>query len=217
MRDILSLYDAKRSAQSLYHKWAWGSTIARQEVYVEASSPTVCLASDLGGAFRIRIIQQPDRFVGIGPVGILVWYEPDTDRFYLWINHWNFLNVLRPFVGNPKLALNQAIKPRKGERHFPGVNLSVMSQRWIYPDERQARMPRGPQYSDCSHGGPCGRDIEQQNLNTFITRFRLVNNTGRNIYYLGDLNSVDPIGYRLPEFVRRIDCDRTVERYYFET
>lgn len=211
--DILSLYDAKRSAQSFYHKWAWGSDRcpagSLREGVIAYCLPCVGLGRHISDPHH----KEPDRFFGIGPVGIFVLYEPDTDRFYLKNNSWNFSNVLGPFDGNPKLALNQAIKPRKGERHFPGVNLSVVSQRWLYPDERQARVPRGSVSSDCSMDGPCVRDVEQQNLNTFITRFRLVNDTGRNIYYLGDLNSDDPTGYTLLEFVKRTDCDREVGRY----
>jgi hypothetical protein len=210
--DILSLYDAKRSAESFYHKWGWGldncPAGSLREGVVAYCLPCVGLGRHRSDPHH----QQPDRFVGIGPVGIVVLYEPDTDRFYLWNSHWNFSNVLGPFDGNPKLVLNQAIKPRKQERHFPGANLSVVSQRWLYPDERLARVPPGSVSSDCSMDGPCVRDVEQQNLNTFITRFRLVNNTGINIYYLGELNSGDPVGYTLPYFVRRTDCNREVER-----
>ena len=210
--DILRLYDAKRSAESFYDKWGWGldncPAGSLRQGFIAYCLPCVGLGRQNSDPHH----QEPDRFLGIGPVGIVVWYEPDTDRFYLWNAYWNFSNVLGPFDGNPKLALNQAIKPRKQERHFPGVNLSVVSQRWLYPDERLARVPPGSVSSDCSMDGPCVRDVEQQNLNTFITRFHLVNNAGINIYYLGELNSGDPVGYTLPEFVRRTDCNREVER-----
>ena len=210
--DILRAYDAKRTAESFYHKWAWGldgcPAGSLREGVIAYCLPCV----GLGRHYSDRNHKEPDRFVGIGPVGLFVFYEPETDRFYLY-SHWNFANVLGPFEGNPKRALKQAIKPRKGERHFPGVNLSVVSQRWMYPDERQARMAAGPASSDCSMDALCLRDLVHINLATFITRFRLVNHSGRNIYYLGELYSDDPIGYTIPEFVRRTDCDRTVQRY----
>ncbi len=211
--DILRLYDAKRSAESFYHKWAWGSDNCPAGSLREGVRASCLPFVRVGRHYSDPHHKEPDRFVGVGPMGLVVWYEPDMDRFYLWNNFWGLSNVVGPFDGNPKRALKQAIKPRKGERHFPGMNLSVVSQRWMYPDEREARMAGGLKSSDCSMGALCARDIDQLNLNTFITRFRLVNNTGRNIYYLGDLNRDDPIGYTLPEFVRRTDCDREVGRY----
>ena len=214
--DDIMPYDSKRSAASFYHKLGWGLDNCPagnlREGVVAYCLPCVGLGRHQSDPHH----QEPDRFVGIGPIGIVVWYEPATDRFYLWNAHWNFPNALGPFVGNPKLALNHAIKPRKGQRNFPGMTLSVLSQRWLYPDERQARVSPGSVSSDCSMNGPCVRDVEQQNLNTFITRFRLVNNTGRRMYYLGDLNNDDPIGYRVPESVRRTDCNNKVERNLIE-
>jgi len=106
--DILMLYDAKRSAESFYHKWAWGFDNCPAGSLREGVIAYCLPCVGLGRHISDRHHQQPDRFDGIGPVGIIVWYEPDTDRFYLWNNHWNFSNVLGPFVGNPKLALNQA-------------------------------------------------------------------------------------------------------------
>lgn len=210
--DIHRQYLPKRSAQSFYHKWAWGRDNcpagSLREGVIASCLPFVRLGHYIPQPHH----QEPDRFVG-GQMGIVVWYEPDRDRFYLWNTLWGLSNVVGPFDGNPKRALKQAIKPRKGERHFPGVNLSFVSQRWLYPDERQALVPPGSGvHSDCSMDAPCARDIEQQNLNTFITRFRLVNDTRKKIYYLGDLNRDDPIGCTLPEFVKRTDRDRLFER-----
>ena len=211
--DILRAYDAKRTAESFYHKWAWGLDGCPAGRLREGVIAYCLPCVGLGRHYSDPGHREPDRFFGIGGVGIFVLYEPDRDRFYLKNISWNFANVIGPFDGNPKRALRQAIKPRKGERNFPGVNLSVVSQRWMYPDERQARIAAGPATSDCSHDELCLRDIVHHNLAIFITRFRLVNNSGRNIYYLVDPYSDDLIGYTIPEFVRRTDCDRTVQRY----
>jgi hypothetical protein len=209
--DILRQYGAKRSAQSFYHKWAWGRDNcpagSLREGVIASCLPFVRLGKHISAPHH----QEPDRFVGF-QMGTVVWYEPDMDRFYLWNTLWGLSNVVGPFDGNPKRALKQAIKLRKGERHFPGVNLSVVSQRWMYPDEKEALKAGGVKSYDCSMDAPCAREIEQQNLNTFITRFRLVNDTRKNIYYLGDLYSDDPIGCTLPEFVKRTDRDRLIER-----
>jgi len=139
-----------------------------------------------------------------------------VNRFYIWSVCWNFSNVLGPFVGNPKVSLNEAVKPRKPQRHLRDLKLSVVSQRWLYPDERQARVPRNGFYYDCSHDAPCGQEIEQQNLNTFITRFRLSNNSRQKLYYLANFSNDDPVGFTLIQSDRRTDLDRAVSRDFAE-
>ena len=211
-KDTFTLLDAKRSASSFYSKWNWDwdkcSAGTLREGVIAYCLPCVGVGRPISDPNN-----QIERFVSLGPVGIFAWYETDTDSFFLWNAAWNF-DVLGPFVGHPQLALNQAIKPRQGERNFPDVSLSVVSQRWMYPDERQARVPRDRAYYDCSRSAPCGKAIEQQNLSTFITRFRLVNDSERIIYYLGNFSDDNPIGYTLPEFVTRTDCDRSLNRYH---
>jgi len=213
-KPVFDLYDAKRAPGSFYKEWHWGADKCWAGSVLREGVVAYCLPyAKLGQHISVPYYHQTDTFVSIGPcIGLYVWYERKMNRFYLWSVCWNFTNVLGPFVGNPNIVLKQSIKPRKPERQFPGVSLSAISQRWLYEDERQARMPRDEHY-DCVHGHLSGRAIEQEKLNTFITRFRLVNNSKTDLFYLANNSRNDPIGYTLVKF-QRTDLDRAQSRYY---
>jgi hypothetical protein len=212
-KSISDLYDAKRTPGSFFETWTglrdkcWAGSVLREGVI------GYCLPyAKLGHHISDRDYQQVDRFISLGAfIDVYVWYEPAINRFYLCSR--NLTDVLGPFVGNPNIVLKQSIKQRKGERHLRGVNLSLVTQRWMYPDEKEARMPRDEHY-DCAHGHASGRAIEQVKLNTFITRFRLVNTSERGLYYLAEYSIADPVGYRFIKSAKRTDSDRAVSRYY---
>lgn len=211
-KGIFDLFDSNRSAESFYRGWNWRpekcSAGTLREGVIAYCLPYV----GVGYHFFDPNHEAFGRFVDMGPLGILlVWYEPNTNQFYLWSAGWNFTNALGPFVGDPNVVLKQALKPRKAERHLVGVNLIVVSQRWLHPDEREARVPRDEHY-DCSHGHPSGKSIEQVKLNTFMTRFRLVNSGNRDIYYLGNFSNDDPVDFKVMKFTKRTDLDRALSR-----
>ena len=206
---ISDLYNAERTPASFFETLSydkcWAGSVLRAGVigyclpYVKLGHHV--LDRDWGG-----------RFISLGSyIGVVyVWYEWAMNRFYLFC--YNSMPVLGPFVGNPNIVLQQSIKQRKEERHLDGVSLSVVSQRWMYPDEQDARVPRNDHY-DCRHGHASGKDIEQVKLNTFFTRFRLVNSSERDLYYLAGSYKADPLGYSFIKVPQRTDSDRSVSRY----
>lgn len=123
--------------------------------------------------------------------GLYVWYIPKENHFYLWATCWNVAGVLGPFIGDPRIELSQAVKPRRGSRIFTGVTLTMVSQRWSYPNAEDARVPRDDEYYDCSHGHMSGRAREMLALNSFITRLRLANHGAMPIYYQTESPSSD--------------------------
>ncbi len=205
---VYELYAEKRTPASFFEKWTgfidecWGGNVLREGVI------GYCLPyAKLGRQVSDR--NWDNRFISLDSlIGVYVWYEPAMNRFYLFSGTLNY--ALGPFVGNPNIVLKQAIKQRRRERHLRGVSLSVVSQRWKYPDEKDVRMPRDEHY-DCAHGHLSGKVIERAHLNTFLTRFRLINNSKRDLYYLADYSN--PIGYRLIKSAKRTDLDRAVTRY----
>jgi hypothetical protein len=208
-KSIYELYDAKLTPESLFKIWSsrydkcWVGSVLREGVIGH------CLPyAKLGRHVSDR--DWADRFISLDAfIGVYVWYEPAMNKFYLFSRSLTY--ALGPFVGNPNIVLKQAIKPRKAERHLRGVTLSLISQRWMYPDEKEARMPRDEHY-DCAHGHASGKVLERVALNTFITRFRLVNSSERELYYLSDLVAV-PVGYKFIKSAKRTDSDRTLSRY----
>lgn len=72
-------------------------------------------------------------------------------------------------------------------------------------------MPRDEHY-DCAHGHASGKSIERVLLNTFITRFRLINTGKRDIYYLGNSSNHDPVGYTVMKSTKRTDLERALSR-----
>ena len=193
-QDIFDFYDSKRTPNSFYLEWNhWNPKKCWEGSQLREGVIAYCLPhANLGRTVVDLYPQLVDRFVSIGLCsGIYVWYEPGMSRYYLWNGCWNFTNVLGPFSGDPNTSLKRAIKPRK-EQQLRDVSLSVVSQRWMYPDEKQVRMPRDEHY-DCMHGHPSGRAIERVKLNTFITRFRLTNNSRRDVFYLASQSNSEPL------------------------
>jgi hypothetical protein len=202
-KGIFDFYDSKLTPNSFYLELNWNPNKCWEGSQLREGVIAYCLPhAKLGRTVVDLYPQLVDRFVSIGGAcsGIYVWYEPGMSRYYLWSGCWNFTNVLGPFSGNPNTSLKRAIKPRK-EQQLGDVSLSVVSQRWMYPDERQVRMPRDEHY-DCAHGHLSGRAIERSNLNTFITSFRLTNNSRRDVFYLANQSNSDPLllaGSNLPD------------------
>lgn len=181
---ILERYSANLRPDSFYLKWEWRPTDCFAGSILREGVAAYCFPyAILGHHLSTLYPTLAGRFVSLGGVGLFVWHESRKNLFYLWGSGWNFDYVLGPFVGDPRTRLRNAVKPSKGKRHFSGVSLTIVSQRWVYPDERQARVPRDEHY-DCVHGHPSGRSIEQVKLNSFITRLRLTNNSRLSLYYL---------------------------------
>jgi tetratricopeptide (TPR) repeat protein len=132
-------------------------------------------------------------FSTFGPcTGVYLWYVPQKNSFYLWGSCWNSA-AIGPFMGDPNLSLVAARIPGKLRRTLPGAALTVESKRLMFADERQARVPFDPQL-DCASG----RRNEQENLKSFLTRFRLINDSSADFFYLADSpHSNRPFGFRI--------------------
>jgi hypothetical protein len=122
--------------------------------------------------------------------GLYVWHNAQENKYYFWSVCWNVAGVLGPFIGDPRMELPHAVMPRKGQRSFRGVKLTVVSQRWVYPNPEDARVPPDEHY-DCAHGHLSGREVERLRLNSFITRLRLTNGSQKDIYYQTENNGSD--------------------------
>ena len=208
---IFERYSANLRPDSFYLKWVWRPNDCFAGSLLREGVTAYCLPyARLGHHLSTPYSTLTEGFVSLGGVGLYVWHEPQKNLFYLWGNGWNFEYVLGPFVGDPRISLRNVVKPSKGKRHFSGVSLTTVSQRWVYPDERQARMPRDEHY-DCAHGHLSGREIEQEKLNSFITRLRLTNNSALGLYYLTQsIGSDKPAGYGLTKYPGWQDWDHTL-------
>jgi len=197
----LERYNANLRPDSFYLKWEWRPNDCFAGSVLREGVAAYCFPyAMLGHHLSTLYPTMAGRFVSLGRGGLFVWHEPRRNLFYLWDSGWNFEYVLGPFVGHPRASLRNAVKPSKGKRHFPGVRLTLVSQRWVHPDERQARVPRGEHY-DCAHGHPSGRSIEQTQLNSFITRLRLTNNSRSSLYYLTQSEGSDePADYGFTKY-----------------
>ena len=202
-KNIFEFHDSKLTPNTFYLKLnfdpakCWEGSQLREGV-IAYCLPHVKLGHTVVDLYPTLV----DRFISLGGpcAGMYVWYEPGMNRYYLWSGCWSFTNVLGPFSGDPNTSLKRAIKPRK-EQQLPDVNLSVASQKWRYPDERKVRVPRDAHY-DCAHGHASGRSIEWTSLNTFITRFRLTNNSRKDVFYLASQSNSEPLhiaGSNLPD------------------
>lgn len=85
-------------------------------------------------------------FVPVGNPNIDVFYEKSKNEFYFFIWGISSYNAIGPFTGNPRTEIPKAIKPRKERRAFPGVKTAVVSKRWLYPNEADAKVPRDERY-----------------------------------------------------------------------
>jgi hypothetical protein len=202
-----------RKFQTFFKKMAWaphkcwaGSTL---ESGVEAYFfPNLMLAKHMPKYYD-------ERFQWFAK-GIYAWYTAENDSFYLWA-FWNSERTLGPFKGNPVAALKGAIVPRRPRWTIPGVTVTVVSQRWKYPDPEKARSPCDKYFYDNSRNSPSGAGIEYQKLITFFTRFRLTNNSANVIYYLENPSIPSLVGFtffpeqRPPALYMRIGETGTVK------
>lgn len=180
----ITLDDFKLPPSTFYEKFNWTPNNCWAGSVLKKGVESYCLRYARLG------LHHPDAqhtgakiFSGISRcAGLYVWNVPNENRFYLWGICWNASGVLGPFVGDPKVALKRALKPRKGQRSFPGVTLTVVSQRWLYPNPQDARVIRDDHYN-CAHGHMSGRAIETLRLSTFITRLRLANSGSADVFY----------------------------------
>lgn len=188
---IRERYSANLSPDSFYLKWEWRPADCFAGSILREGVTAYCFPyAVLGHHLSTLYPSLAGRFVSLGRGGLFVWHKPRKNLFYLWSSGWNFDYVLGPFVGDPRTRLRNAVKPSKGKRHFSGVSLTIVSQRWANPDERQVRVPRDEHYN-CTHGHPNGRSLEQMALNRFITRMRLANDSRLRLYYLSQSDESD--------------------------
>ena len=174
----------KPALSTFYEKFNWAPNDCWAGSVLKNGVKAYCLPhARLGKHYRSPHDPTVDSFSGIGAcAGLYVWHIPRENRFYLWGICWNAPGVLGPFLGDPRIELRQAVKPRKGQRTFPGVTLTVVSHWWVDPDAKDARVPRDAHY-DCAHGHMSGRSVEMLQLNSFVTRLRLANNGPKDICY----------------------------------
>ena len=123
-------------------------------------------------------------FVPVGNRDVEVFYEKSRNVFYFFGGLTYFNEAVGPFTGNPLIEIPKAVKPRKSRRSFPDIESRIISQRWLYPNEADAKVPRDDNY-DFVGGRMSGRQIERTRLETFFTTIRLTNNGGKDLYYLG--------------------------------
>jgi hypothetical protein len=71
-----------------------------------------------------------------------------------------------------------------GDKRFPSVRLSLLSQRWR------------PQEKTSKAGGKAS-DVFEVGRDDLLIRFRLSNESEANFYYLAPLNTMEPTGYIL--------------------
>jgi hypothetical protein len=184
-KPALTLNEVKLKPSEFYDNWQWSPDKCWAGSVLKEGVRAYCLPyARLGQHYPSYRDPAVKAFSPIGPcAGIYVWYIPRQNSFYLWGICWNVSGVLGPFAGDPRVNLPMAVKARKGQREFPGVRLSIISQRWLFPDANDARVPHDGFYDDSSRNSMSGRWIEMLRLNTFITHLRLVNNGDIDIYY----------------------------------
>lgn len=180
----LTLSDSKLGLSTFYNELRWAPDTCWADSVLKEGVKAYCLPYARLGQYYPSASDRSAKVLScLGPcAGLYVWHIPHQNSFYLWASCWNVSEVLGPFLGDPGVSLPQAVKPRKGQRSFPGVTLSVVSQRWLFPDARDARVPRDEHF-DCAHGHLSGRAVERLKLNSFITRLRLTNRGDTDIYY----------------------------------
>lgn len=180
----LTFDDFKPALATFYEKFNWAPNNCWAGSVLKKGVKAYCLPyARLGKHGPSAYDPNAKVFSGISNcAGLYVWHIPEKNQFYLWGLCWNAPGVLGPFVGDPKISLPRAIKPRRGQRSFPGVTLTVVSQRWLYPNPQDARVPRDDHY-DCAHGHMSGRAMETLRLSTFITRLRLANSGSADLFY----------------------------------
>lgn len=180
----LTFDDFKPALSTFYEKFNWAPNDCWAGSVLRNGVKAYCLPyARLGRYYQSAHDPSVKIFNCIGScAGLYVWHDTQQNRFYLWGICWNAPGVLGPFLGDPRVSLPSAVKPRKGQRPFPGVSIKVVSQRWLYPNAQDARVPRDEHY-DCAHGHMSGRALEMISLNTFITRLRLANRGATDIYY----------------------------------
>jgi hypothetical protein len=180
----LTLNDAKLGLPTFYREFRWSLDTCWAGSILKEGVRAYCLPyARLGQYYPSARDPSVKVFSCIGSCpGLYLWHVPHQNSFYVWASCWNVSGVLGPFLGDPRISLPLAVKPRKGQRSFPGVTLTLVSQRWLFTDARGARVPRDEHY-DCAHGHMSGRAVEMLRLNTFITRFRLTNRGTTDIYY----------------------------------
>jgi hypothetical protein len=122
-----------------------------------------------------------ERYYWIGN-GVYAWYVEKQDSFYIffWANN---AHCFGPFKGHPLQSFKSAIKPRRSHRSIPGVSLAVVSQRWEYPDPKDARSPRNWDYYPL-YDHESGSERELRKFSTFFTRIRLTNKSPSALFYL---------------------------------
>lgn len=180
----LAFDDFKIGLSTFFEKFNWApNNCWAGSVYKEGVKAYCLPYARLGKYYQNPHDPNDKVFNTIGAcAGLYVWHIPRENSFYLWGSCWNVSGAMGPFRGNPRIELRQAVKPRRGQRSFPGVALTVVSQRWVYPDAKDARVPRDEHYK-CAHGHLSGSEVEMFRLNSFITRLRLTNNGPEDIYY----------------------------------
>ncbi len=183
-KPTLTPNQVKLKPSEFYDKWQWAPDRCWAGSVLKEGIKAYCLPyARLGHDHPNYRDPHVKEFSAIGPcAGIYVWYIPRQNSFYLAIC-WNVSGVLGPFAGDPRVSLPRAIKARKGQREFPGVSLSVISQRWRFPNADDARVPHDSFYDDNSHNNMSGRAKEMIRLNTFITRLRLANDGDVDVYF----------------------------------
>lgn len=169
---------------TFYKDFKWGLETCWAGSVLKEGVRAYCLPYARLGKYYPNARNPSEKFLNCmgSCAGLYVWHVAQENKFYFWATCWNVSGVLGPFLGDPKVELPQAVKTRRGQRTFPGVTLSMLSQRWFYPNAEDARVPRDEHY-DCAHGHMSGRGVEMLRLNTFFTSLRLANRGARDIYY----------------------------------
>lgn len=120
----------------------------------------------------------------------------EKGNFYVWPS-FDHEKVYGPFKGNPQEEFVLAEIKRKESRDLTGIKFTYLSKRWKFPDERDAMQPRDGRY-DYVGGMPSGREMEAAALNIQFFRFRLENNSDKDLVVL--THNMSPAVFKLYKF-----------------
>lgn len=201
-KDIFTLYNSKLKPASFFQKFNWNLGECWSGSILRDGVSAYCLPYlQLGYSVLTDYPKKVERFVPATQYeGVYIWYEEQSNSYYIWGSSWNFEYALGPFTGEPITALTKAIKPRKEKRSFPGIKFELISQGWTFPD-----MPEPPPPAPC-YTSYCPQYEIIFNYQKVTTRLRLVNNSKKTLYYLADNSqAAAPIGFGLSRKIGQVD------------